>query len=184
MFLSELVGKKIYSAGKIRGICRGVGLTVKSRAVKYLICVDIASERELFLSLNAIAEISENGIRLKAFRPTAPQSISRLFSSRPVYDETGEYLGIVVDLEIENGVATALITDTGSVYSAYSLTAVSDAVLLKRRLSFPLGEKTPAFFKRQTGVPVLSKALLKHAIEKGELIRLTLALPLFSERNR
>lgn len=184
MLLCELVGKKIYSAGKIRGICRGVGIQVKSRAVKYLICLDVEKERELFLSINAIKEISKSGILLKSFRPCAPLSVSRFFSSRPVYDETGKYLGIVVDLEIENSFAVSLTTDTGASYSAYSLTAVSDAVLLKRRAIFPLGEKIPERLHQQTKSPVVSKAVLKQALADGRLIRLTLSLPLFEQNSR
>ena len=184
MLLSQLVGKKIYSAGKIRGICRGVGIQVKSRAVKYLICTDVEKERELFLSMSAIKEISPSGICLRSFRPTAPQSVSRFFSSRPVYEETGKYLGIAVDLEIQNSFAVSLTTDTGAVYSAYCITAVSDAILLKRRLVFPLGEKIPQELYTQTKSPVVSKGVLKQAIDDGQLIRLTLSLPLFSKKTR
>lgn len=183
MLLSELVGKRIYSSGKVRGICRGVGIWLKSRTVKYLICADIEQEKELFLSVGLIAEISPSGIRMKSFRPVAAQKAARFFCSRPVYSETGDYLGISVDLEMENNHAVALITDGGERYSAYSITALSDAVLIKRRPVFPLGEKIPVPLQSQTKSPVVSKAVLKRAIEDGRLITLTLSLPLFTQKS-
>ena len=38
MLLSEIVGKNVYAGKALRGVCRGVCLSLKSRAVKYLLC--------------------------------------------------------------------------------------------------------------------------------------------------
>lgn len=182
MFLSEMVGKRIYSAGKIRGICRGVGVTVKSRSVKYLLCADTENERELFLPIGSVEQISNDGIRLKSFRPAAPRSVARFFCGRPVYADTGEYLGITADLEMVNFYAVSLVTDAGKVYSALSIAALSDAVILKKRPAFPLGERIPDGYGEKTAQkdPVVTKSTLKKAIDDGALISFTLSLPLFA----
>ena len=51
------------------------------------------------------------------------------------------YLGVTADLVMENFTAMKLITDTGKTYSAASIAALGDAVILKKGPVFPLGAK-------------------------------------------
>ena len=47
MFLSQFIGKPVLVNGETRGVCLGVGLSLKSYAVKYLFC----SRRGAFLEI-------------------------------------------------------------------------------------------------------------------------------------
>ena len=44
MFLGDFIGKNLYSSNKLRGVCLGVALSLKSKAVRYLVCIDERGE--------------------------------------------------------------------------------------------------------------------------------------------
>lgn len=187
MFLSDITEKNIY-AGKndaSRGVCRGVGISLKSRAVKYLLCSCSASQKipstDFSVNVSAVQDI-DGGIRLSKLRPVFPKNCARIFIGYPVYSYDGSFLGKVTDLELENLTATRLFTDANVVYPVSAILACADAVILRKELPYPLGQRVPAPVlplicdKNET---LVTKSVLRSAIAKGGLIRLTLALPPF-----
>lgn len=115
MLLSEIVGKNVYSGKALRGICRGVCLSLKSRAVKYLLCSREPAQNdytEFSVGVSCIGDV-DDCVRLKRLRTAIPKNCVRFFTGRPVYSEEGMYLGVTADLVMENFTAMKLITDTG-----------------------------------------------------------------------
>lgn len=187
MLLSELAGKPVFSSNKLRGVCRGVGLSVKSRAVRYLVCSapSPSDYTEFFLPVASVADYDEEGVYVKKFRAAAPQNCARFFCGKPVYADTGAYLGITADLEMRDFFALRFFTDSGKSYPAVSIAALLDAVIVKKPPVFPIGQTLPDAFapsfleKKDLAV---TKSALKSAIREGVLIKLTLSLPLFRGR--
>ena len=182
MFLKELTNKEIYSAQTAKGFCRGVGISLKSHAVKYLLCASGKSAAADFsVSTGSIDSIGSE-IILSKLRPLFPRNCARIFIGRPVYSYEGIYLGKVSDLEIQNFVATRLFTDQNIAYPVSAITACTDAVILKREQPYPLGQRIPApllstFSNKKS--PLVTKQILREAIRRENLIKLTLSLPPF-----
>ena len=179
MLLSELVGKNVYSGKALRGVCRGVCLSLKSRAVKYLLCSQAplkSDYTEFSVSVAGISEIND-AVTLKRLRLAAPRNCVRFFTGRPVYTEDGAYLGITADLVMENFTATKLITDSGKTYSAATISALGDAVILRKSPVFPLGSLVvsdlPASPDPISAGTIVTRNTLRTAMRSGQLIRLT-----------
>ena len=182
MLLSEIVGKNVYSGKAVRGICRGVCLSLKSRAVKYLLCSREPAQNdytEFSVGVNCIDTVAEN-VFLKRLRPAVPKNCVRFFTGRPIYSEEGLYLGITADLVMEEFTATKLIADTGKTYSAAAIAALGDAVILRKEPVFPLGARVTSDIPAKP-IPIragtlVTRGTLKAAIASGQLIRLTTEL--------
>ncbi len=183
MFLSQLVNKQIFSGPTPKGVCRGVGISLKSHAVKYLLCASsTSSETDFSVSASAVEQIGTS-ISLSKIRPLFPKNCARIFLGRPVYAFDGAYLGNVSDLQLRDFVATTLFTDQNEAYPVTSILACQDAVLLKREPPYPIGQRVPTPFlsllsDKNDGV--VTKTILRAAIEKNTLIKLTLSLPPFA----
>ncbi len=187
MFLKELTNKEILSGSTPKGYCRGVGVSLKSHAVKYLLCGGSpapAADTDFSVSTAAIVNVGEQ-IQLTKLRPLFPKSCVRIFIGRPVYSYDGAYLGSVKDLAMQGFAATTLYTDQGAAYPITSITACKDAVILKREQPFPLGQRIPApllSLSSEQKSPLVTKQVLRRAIREGKLIQLTLSLPPFGLR--
>ncbi len=187
MLLSQLIYKEILYREKARGICLGVGISLKNYALKYLLCRSGAepcwANVDLYVQASALSVLSNTNLSLHSFRPVAPKSHAKLFIGKPVYTQNGESLGRLKDVEFLNLTATRLITEKGS-FPIRTLYAVSDAVILRKEQPFPLGQRIPApilsDFPQKNG-PVVTKSVLRNAIAKSSLIRLTLSLPPFEQ---
>ena len=61
MFLSELVKKEIYSSGETRGVCLGIGVSLKTNAVKYLLCAcdKQSNSPDFALPISAILSVDD-----------------------------------------------------------------------------------------------------------------------------
>ncbi len=184
MFLSDIANKEIYSGKTAKGVCRGVGISLKTHAVKYLFCADStqANQRADFcVSVNAVQSVYPH-ILLTQLRPLRPQSCARIFIDCPVYSFEGNYLGKVTDLEIRNFIASYLFTDQEKRYPINGVCACQDALILKKEQPYPLGQRIPAPYlselteKKET---IVTKSVLRSAIKKSKLIALTLSLPPF-----
>ena len=46
MLLSELTKKAVYSGQNLRGVCLGIGISLKSQTVKYLLCASMRATGE------------------------------------------------------------------------------------------------------------------------------------------
>lgn len=189
MFLSSLINKPIFVGATKRGVCIGVAVSLKTYAVKYLLCSANPSQNtrnayaDFSVSVSAVRTVSENGILLSRIRAVHPKNCAKIFSALPVYSENGAFYGFIRDAEIEELVILRLITDQGISLPIHGVCAVGDAVILKKIPPYPIGQRIPApvaldiFTKNE---PLVTRTALRNAIEKGSLIRLTLSLPPFT----
>ncbi len=189
MFLSSLLNKPIFVGTTKRGICIGVAVSLKTYAVKYLLCSANSSQytrnvyADFSVNVSAIRTVSEDGILLTRIRAVHPKNCAKIFPTLPVYSENGAFYGFIRDAEIEKLVILRLITDQGISLPIHSVCAVGDAVILKKTPPYPIGQRIPApvaldiFTKNE---PLVTRTALRNAIEKGSLIRLTLSLAPFT----
>lgn len=194
MQLSELTAKTIRSGKYVRGVCRGVGISLKSQTVKYLLCSSLPAQNgttlpssasegaDFAVSVSAIEDVTDDSVVLSRLRAAFPKNCVKIFIGRPVYSDEGVFLGNVTDLDLHGMIAVKLYTDKNTSHSLLSVAACSDAVILRKEPPFPLGQRIPApvvsrFFDKND--VVVTKPVLRSAIENGQLVRLTLSLPPF-----
>lgn len=183
MFLSEFCHKLLYLDGECRGICLGVAVSKKNYTIKYLLCAHERSTRPDFaLPFSALRSIGIHGLTLSRVRPAIPKNVFKLFLDRPVYSGEGAYFGCLQDVEFENDVASKLTTTENLRFSFTCVNAVSDAVILRKAPVYPLGQRIPACSFSENSAFV-TKSVLRRAIEKRELIKLTLSLSPFVTPN-
>lgn len=182
MKLSNLIGKSVYAGSKRRGVCEGVGVSLKSGTVKYLFCSATSGRTEFCVNVSAIEEIDDE-IYLSRLRPVFPKSAVKILSGLPVYTSEGVFLGNVTDMEMDSFVALHLETDKGKRFSMTHITACTDAILLRKKPPYPIGQRIPAPILSdilQGSDIFVSRSSLREAIEKGALIKLTLSLAPFA----
>ncbi len=187
MFLSDLIDKEVYVGKHLRGVCVGVGISLKTAAVKYLLCGEAkqtAPHRphvDFAVGVSALESVQDT-VRLSKTRTLYPKNCAKFFPNAPVYSEEGIFLGCLRDLELHSFVASKLFTDRNEARSFTAVAAVSDAVILKKEAPYPLGQRIPAPVLSDFSLenPLVTKATLRSAAQKGGLIRLTLSLPPFS----
>ncbi len=189
MLLSQIVGKIIYVNGEARGVCLGVGVSLKNKTLKYLLCSvfspDKTQSKQADFAVNAscVEAFTENAVKLSHLRPVVPKACVKFFVGIPVFSANGAYAGKLRDIEFHGFTASRLYTDKDASYSLASVVAVSDAVILRKNPPFPLGQRIPApilsqFSDKSEGI--VTKAVLRRAIEQKSLIKLTLSLDPFS----
>lgn len=184
MKLSYLNEKSVYAGKTFRGVCRGVALSLKSQAVKYLLCASTLTQTatDFSVGVSAVTEIGES-ILLSRLRPAYPKNCAKITIGLPVYSFEGGYLGVVEDLEMRDFVATRLFTDRGDVFPVTSIFACSDAVILRKEPPYPLGQRIPAPLLpivTDKSEALVTKPVLRAAIQKRALVKLTLSLPPFN----
>ena len=184
MLLSSLLNKPIFTENIPRGVCAGVGFSLKTGTLKYLFCSENASS-SFAVPFSSLQALFPYGIRLSKLRPVLSKQCARLSLGLPVYTHQGIYLGDIVDGEVQDGVLVRLRTDQNQVFPLSAIQAHADAILLKKSLPYPLGQQIPAsalsfLLKKEATV---SKSGLKNAIQNKALIRLTLSLAPFSVFN-
>ena len=190
MFLTDFILKPLFVNENTRGITLAIGISLKNYTVKYLFCNSISPQphtenpllqSDFAISFSAVKSVSKTHISLSSLRPVFPKSCAKLTLGQPVYLQTGEKVGTLQNVEIQNGVAAKIFTESNS-YSIGNVCAVSDAILLRKNSIYPLGQRIPAptIFDFLTEKDVLiTKTILKKAIEKGALIKLTSSLSPF-----
>ncbi len=183
MKLSDLTEKNIYTNKNFQGVCRGVGLSLKSQAVRYLLCASAPTQTstDFSVGINAVADIRDC-ILLSRLRPASPKGCAKIAIGLPVYSFEGGFLGRVTDLDLTDFTATTLYTDRGERFPVTSIFACSDAVILRKEQPYPLGQRIPApllSLVTEKNDGVVTKPILRTAIEKSALVKLTLALPPF-----
>lgn len=187
MFLSDLAGLPVFVNNTTRGVCLGVGISLKTFAVKYLLCSSDTSpapyngNADFCVNLSSVLAFEKDGIDLSRLRPVFPKNCAKIFLHRPVYSYEGAYLGNVSDLEILNDTAIKIFTEHAA-YPLSTVAAFSDAVILRKEQPYPIGQRIPApivssIFDKNT--PIVTKPALRTAIEKKALIKLTLSLSPF-----
>ena len=182
MKLSNLIGKSVYAGAKRRGVCEGVGVSLKSSAVKYLFCRATSSQTDFCVNVSSIEEIDEE-IYLSRLRPVFPKNVVKIFLELPVYNDEGAFLGSVKDMEMDTFIALYLTTDKGERFPVSRVAACTDAILLRKKTPYPIGQRIPAPIVSdifQNDELIVSRSCLRRAIEKGALIKLTLSLAPFT----
>lgn len=182
MFLSELQNKPILAGNRQRGICLGIGISLKNQAVKYLLCssnVALSNATDFSVNVSAVEDVNEH-IVLSRVRPVFPKNCAKLFIGLPVYAFDGAFLGNLKDVELNGFTATRLFTDS-TWYPATAVCACSDAIILRKEQPFPIGQRIPAptLFHFSSNASLVTKPLLKEALKEGKLIAFTLSLSPF-----
>ena len=157
-----------------RGKINQLGVSLKTGAIKYLFCATDTRE-EFAVNANAIRSIEEFCIRLSSLRPVIPKNIVKISIGLPVYAFTGVYLGKISEITRENMRVTALITDKNAVLPFSAVLACADAIILRKNLPYPLGQRIPA-----PTMQVITRPILQNAIAEKNLIKLTLSLAPFA----
>lgn len=190
MFLTDLTPKPVFVGNNRRGVCLGVGISLKSHAVKYLFCSSIfnakhsasqSANADFAVGISSVCAINDQ-IHLSKLRSVVPKNCVKIFIGMPVYSNDGVFLGNVADVELQNYAAIRLLTDTNVNHSILSIANGADALILRKEQPFPLGQRIPAplvsHFSDKTN-PVVTRPILRNAIQNGRLIALTLSLPPF-----
>lgn len=183
MFLRDFVNKNITVNGKKKGVCIGIGISLKTFSIKYLLCSLTSMQKTDFaVSFSSLLNVGDEEISLNKLRSVLPNACVQLYPDLPCYFEDGVYVDNLEDIRFENGVALQIYTTGGFVFPANALLACADALLLRKKQPYPLGQPIPAHTLPMLKVkssPLVTKRVLKDSIAKGKLIALTLSLAPF-----
>ena len=186
MLLSQLIHKTIYTGKTPRGITVGVSFSTKTYAIKRLLCstkivAPYTKTPDFAVNVSAISAVAD-GISLTHVRPVLPQKHATLFLALPVYSHDGTFLGSLTDGDIENFTLVRLYTDRSNAFSPSSIAVCRDAIFLRKEQPYPLGQRVPSPLLSQLNTEdrSVTKSLLRRALQRGKLIKLTLSLPPFS----
>lgn len=184
MLLSSLIDTFVFSGKTLRGFVRGIGFSQKNGKVKYLFCCIREKGKTPDFALNASRFLQPTiQPQTNSLRPVLPKACAKLFPLMPLYSINGEFLGRLIDAEIENGMLTTLISEHNIRYSFQEIFACADAIILRKKQAYPLGQPIPNLSVKNASA-VVTKPLLKNAIKKGKLISFTLSLPPFQSRTK
>ncbi|MBQ7924398.1 MAG: hypothetical protein IJ329_03735 [Clostridia bacterium] len=179
MFLSQLIGKTLIFDKTPRGVCLGAGVSLKSKMIKYLFCssdttVSATNNADFVLPIGSLASFSEDALFLARLRPVLPKPCGKLYIGLPVYNAEGASFGFLSDVELQNYVAIRLFTDKNIRLPFSSIAALADAVILRKPQPYPLGQPIP-----DDSESLVTKQVLRNAVQNQTLIKLTLSLPPF-----
>lgn len=186
MFFTDFFNKDITVNGIKKGVCIGIGISLKTLTIKYLLCSlspsqTLKPKTDFAVNISSLLTITNEDIRLSKLRTALPTACVKIFYRLPCYFEDGVYIDNLEDIRFENNVAVQLYTVGGLTIPANSLLACADAVILRKKQAFPLGQPIPkTFFDSLKSTSIVTKRLLKEVIKQGELIKLTLALSPFN----
>ena len=186
MFISDYINKTILVNKQPRGVCLGIGFSLKNQAIKCLLCAPSPHQKPNFaVSFSAVDSLTET-VNMRRLRTVLPTGCARITIGNPVYSYEGDFLGHVADAEIQNGALFQLYTDRQNPIPATSIFACNDAVILRKNQLYPLGQRVPAPTLLQINEKsdgFVTRPLLRTAMAKGALIKLTLSLPPFNVAN-
>ena len=186
MFITDYIHKQILVNNQNRGVCLGIGFSLKTQAVKHLLCAPTAHQKPTFaVSIFAVQSVTEH-LTLRRLRAVLPNSCARLTIGTPVYSYEGDFLGKVIDAEIQNGALLHIFIDGNKRFPATAVFACNDALILRKNQPYPLGQRVPAPVLCQINEKtdgLVTRPLLRKAIQQGTLIKLTLSLPPFDIAN-
>lgn len=192
MNLSNLIGQNVLSyKGETVGYTRCACFSSRFKKVTALLCSDM-EEEDFLLPLSSLPEegkplVFTHKSKAKTTLPYSPLS-------RPVYSESGKFLGHVSEMHLDNDLVPQSIAVGETVYPIKSVTAFGDCILvnLRRRESPPaapspvskepfvlLGKKIKADIKDDDGKILFSKGAtitpftLKKAVRYNKTVELT-----------
>lgn len=183
MLLTDYNNKPIFAGREERGIALGIGFSLKTQAVKCILCASSGQKIPTYaVGISAVKSITEY-ITLHRLRSILPTNCARLTVGMPIYAHDGGYLGQLIDAEIQNHTLLRLFTDRGELLPATLIVACNDAIFLRKNQPFPLGQRVHGTVISQICDKtdgLVTRPLLRAAMAKGALIKLTLSLPPFS----
>ena len=170
----NLIPKTIYCNNTPRGQCHSIGFSQKTGAIKYLFC-STYDRVEFVINTSAVLSVHEYGIELSRLRPVVPKNILKLFLGQPVYTYNGIAIGNILEIKEENLILQAIITDNNISIPFTAVQACNDAVILRKKLPYPLGQRIPT-----TSSQTVTRPILRSAIQEKSLIKFTLSLAPFA----
>ncbi len=183
MLLSDFLDKPIVVSGCVRGVCRGVGISLKNYAVKYLLCASSpVRDVDFCVNFSAVEQRNE-AVFLQRLRPVFPKNCAQITRLLPVFSHDGSSHGKLLDMELQNQIAVRFFTDKNKTFPVSAITACSDAILLKKPQTYPLGQPLPSKtipFLSDKSATIVTKNVLRECMEGKNLVKMTLALPPFS----
>lgn len=180
MLLSSLLIRPIFAAQKQKGFCVGVGISPKDYLIKYLFCSQTQTGKTEFALKFSCLNLTPESLHCSRLTPVLPKACIRIFLPRPLYNESGELLGQIVDGIVEKNRLTSLIVDSGERLPICFISAYADCVIVKKQARYPIGQRTSSLSPDcAKAFAVVTKSALKTAIKNNCLIKLTLSLPPF-----
>ncbi len=183
MRLRDFLDKPVFIGQKQRGRCVALGVSLKTATIKYLYVQPENDSQAFAVSYSALSFIGET-LSLKTLRPVFPKACARLYDKAPIYAQNGTFLGMLWDTQIsENGTVLALLSNLGQHFPFSLVSSCTDAVILRKKQPYPLGQRVPApalSLISPMQSEVVSKRILRQAIQKGNLIKFTLSLVPFT----
>ena len=84
MLLSDFTQKKVFVNKTSRGVCLGIGFSLKNYAVKYLLCASIQTQSavDFAVGIAAVTDVNET-ITLSRLRPVYPKTAQNSLSGYP-----------------------------------------------------------------------------------------------------
>lgn len=182
MFLTDYLGKTVLVNKQPRGVCLGLGFSLKSQAVKCLLCASTPQKKPDFaIAFSAVTAV-EDCVSLSRLRSVLPKNCARIAVGNPVYSYDGDFLGRITDAELKDGALLRLFSDRDEQFPATAIFACNDAVILRKEQPYPIGQRIPAPVICQINDKTdgfVTRPILRTAIRNGTLIKLTLSLPPF-----
>lgn len=184
MLLTSLIDKPIIVNNTPRGICEGVGISKKDGGIKYLICSETDNPKIRFIvPFSLVTFIKQDAVHLQKLRTVTPTKFYFLHLNIPVYTLQGKCVGNVENASWANG-TLGFLSVNGNNVPYTSISAISDAVLVRSTASFPLGQRipVPCISKYRLRENTVTKSVLKKSVSEDFLIELTLSLAPFNVR--
>ncbi|MBQ4053886.1 MAG: hypothetical protein IJD33_06065 [Clostridia bacterium] len=186
MLLSQLFQKRIYTGETPRGIIVGVDFSLRNYTIKHLLCCtqktasDQTQHPDFAVNVSCVSAVADK-VSLTRIRPALPKTQAKLFPALPVYSHDGTFLGKLTDGETDGFTVIELTTDQGNAFPPSAISVCRDAIILHKKSPYPLGQRVPSpmLSQLQTGETFITKTLLRQALQRGALIKLTLSLSPF-----
>ena len=137
MLLSKFVNQPIH-----KGICKGLGFSLKNGKIKYLLCASAqnCSMPDFAIRFSAVEKFFP--LTLFSLRPVVPKQCAKLILGMPVFSSDGVHLGALNDVEFDEFQILRIFTDKGLVFPFLSIFASSEAVIMRKNLLFPLPKES------------------------------------------
>ena len=171
-----IITKTIHLNDAPRGICCALGVSLKTGLIKYLYC-KTDDGAEFAINATALTSVTPFSLLCSTLRPVIPKNAVKLFLGQPVYASTGKFLGNLTAVKQDCLRILSLTTSQKCTFPLQCVGACNDAIILRKKLPYPLGQRVHTPTKQ-----CVTRPLLRTAIAQNELIQFTLSLAPFHLR--
>ena len=171
-----IITKTIHFNDSPRGICRALGVSLKTGIIKYLFC-KTDDGAEFAINATALSSVTPFSLLCSTLRPVIPKNAVKLFLGQPVYAPNGKFLGNLTAVKQDGLRVLSLTTSQKTTFPLQCVGACDDAIILRKKLPYPLGQRVHTPTKQ-----CVTRPLLRTAIAQNELIQFTLSLAPFHLR--